>query len=165
MLVYLILISDARYHEPKKKKNLKFSRIFQVPVTSSQYPPISLRCLGPIQYISSSIFKVYVVSHIFPCPLCSLLPCYFPTKILHIFLMFPAHATYPTDFNLLDMVTLIIGYLVRGANYVARMYSTVGHALCVCACVRPRARVTSYIYKNRCTLSVVPNYTVLYLCR
>ena len=49
--------------------------------------------------------------------------------------MFPARATYPTYLNLLDMVTLIIGYLVRGANYDARMYSTVGHALCVCVCV------------------------------
>ena len=46
--------------------------------------------------------------------------------------MFPARATYPTDLKLLDMVTLIIGYLARGANYDARMYSTVGHALCVC---------------------------------
>ena len=73
--------------------------------------------------------------------------------------MFPARATYPTDLKLLDMVTLIIGYLVRGANYDARMYSIVGHALCVCVCV------TSYVYKNRCTLSVAPNYSVLYLCR
>lgn len=56
----------------------------------------------------------------------------FPHKILYIFLMFPARATYPTDLKLLDMVTLIIGYLARGANYDARMYSTVGHALCVC---------------------------------
>jgi len=72
--------------------------------------------------------------------------------------MFPARATYPTDLKLLDMVTLIIDYLVRGANYDARMYSTVGHALCVCV------YVNSYIHKNRCTLSVVSNYSVLYLC-
>jgi hypothetical protein len=85
-----------------------------------------------MQYISSRIFKVSLVPHIFPCPLRSLLPRYFPTKILCTFLMFPARATYPTDLKLLDMVTLIIGYLVRGANYDARMYSIVGHALCVC---------------------------------
>ena len=54
--------------------------------------------------------------------------------------MFPARATYPTDLKLPDMVTLIIGYLVMGANYDACMYSIVGHALCVC--------VTSYIYKT-----------------
>ena len=48
--------------------------------------------------------------------------------------MLSARATYPTDLKLLDIVTLIVGYLVRSANYNARMYSTVGHALYVCVC-------------------------------